>query len=72
MAVLAETEPPFDRKEAARRLGVSIVTVDRLVSMRRLACYRVGRRVLIGANHIANFLESNQHDARRKGERQRD
>lgn len=27
---------PFDRKEAARRLGVSVVTLDRLIAKRRI------------------------------------
>ncbi len=46
----------FDRKEAARILSVSVVTVDRLLAQNLISHCRVGRRVVFQAEHISEFL----------------
>ena len=49
----------FDRKEAAKRLGVSVVTVDRLLAQRKISHYRVGRRVLFTEAHLNEYIQQN-------------
>jgi excisionase family DNA binding protein len=46
----------FDRHEAARRLGVSTVTIDRLTAAGRLRHFRIGRRTLFCQSHLDEFL----------------
>ena len=47
----------FDRKEAARRIGVSVVTLDRLIAQRRITHVRIGRRILFTQSMIDSMLE---------------
>lgn len=47
----------FDRKEAARRLGVSVVTLDRLIAQRKITHARIGRRILFTQSMIDSMLE---------------
>jgi excisionase family DNA binding protein len=42
--------------EAARMLGVSVRTVDRLIALKHLPIRRLGRRVLIPRNGLQNLL----------------
>lgn len=56
----------FDRKETARILGVSVVTVDRLLAQKLISHCRVGRRIVFQTEHITEFLDSNTHKARNK------
>ena len=46
----------FDRHEAARRLALSIPTLDRLVKNGRIPHFRVGRRVLFSQELLDDFL----------------
>ena len=51
----------FDRKEAARRLGVSVVTVDRELARGNIAYFRSGRRVLFTQSHLNDYIKRNEH-----------
>ena len=46
----------FSKSEAARMLGVSLRTVDRLIALKHLPVRRLGRRVLIPRNSLQSFL----------------
>lgn len=48
----------LSKLEAARMLGVSIRTVDRLITLKHLSMRRLGRRVLIPRNSLQNLLRS--------------
>ncbi|MBL8179979.1 MAG: helix-turn-helix domain-containing protein [Blastocatellia bacterium] len=54
----------FDRKEAARRLGISVVTLDRLIAKRRIPHARIGRRVLFTQSMIDSMIEMCTQKAR--------
>jgi len=49
----------FGRIEAARRLGVSVVTVDRELARERLPHFRIGRRVLFTAELLETYISRN-------------
>ena len=53
------TKRPFDRKEAAKRLGVSLVTIDRELARKRLPHFRVGRRVLFTDELLKTYINQN-------------
>ncbi|MBX3291576.1 MAG: excisionase family DNA-binding protein [Acidobacteria bacterium] len=53
----------FDRKEAARRLGVSIVTIDRELARGRLPHFRCGRRVLFTSELLERYIHQNTKNA---------
>src|ERR1700738_4655996 len=46
----------FSKSEAARMLGVSLRTVDRLIALKHLPVRRLGRCVLIPRNSLQSFL----------------
>lgn len=46
----------MSKVEAARMLGVSVRTVDRLIALKHLPIRRLGRRVLIPRNGLQNLL----------------
>jgi excisionase family DNA binding protein len=46
----------MSKLEAARMLGVSVRTVDRLIALKHLPVRRLGRRVLIPRNSLQNLL----------------
>jgi len=46
----------MSKVEAARMLGVSVRTVDRLIALKHLPVRRLGRRVLIPRNGLQNLL----------------
>jgi excisionase family DNA binding protein len=46
----------MSKLEAARMLGVSLRTVDRLIALKHLPVRRLGRRVVIPRNGLQNFL----------------
>jgi excisionase family DNA binding protein len=48
----------LSKLEAARMLGVSLRTVDRLIALKRLPVRRLGRRVLIPRNGLQNLLRA--------------
>ncbi len=53
----------FDRKEAARKLGISIVTLDRELNKKRMPHFRIGRRVLFTQELLERYIEQNTQDA---------
>jgi excisionase family DNA binding protein len=46
------------KSEAARLLGVSVRTVDRLIALKQLPVRRLGRRVLIARSTLQNLLRT--------------
>lgn len=50
----------FDRKEAARRLGLSIATIDRELARENITHVRSGRRVLFTQAHLDEYLKRNE------------
>jgi excisionase family DNA binding protein len=46
----------MSKSEAARMLGVSVRTVDRLIALKHLPVRRLGRRVVIPRNGLQNLL----------------
>jgi excisionase family DNA binding protein len=46
----------MSKLEAARMLGVSLRTVDRLIALKHLPVRRLGRRVVIPRNGLQNLL----------------
>lgn len=64
MEELENNKIPFDRKEAARRLGVSVVTLDRMIAKKRIPHVRIGRRVLMTQSMVDQVIEMNTKAAR--------
>ena len=52
--------PVLDRGEAARMLGVSVATVDRLCKAGALAAATIGRRVVIRRQSVARYLAAQE------------
>jgi excisionase family DNA binding protein len=46
--------------EAARMLGISLRTIDRLIAMKQLPVRRLGRRVLIPRDSLRNLLSADR------------
>ena len=46
----------YNRLEAAAKLGVALITVDRALAARTIGHFRVGTRVLFSDAHLAAFL----------------
>lgn len=55
-----DTETAFGRHEAARRLGVSLVTIDREIARGHIGHFRSGRRVLFTESHIRDYIRLNE------------
>lgn len=53
----------FDRKEAARRLGLSVVTIDRELARGNITHFRSGRRVLFTQAHLDEYIKRNERKA---------
>jgi len=47
----------YSREEAAELIGVSLRTLDRLIAEKQIAVRRIGRRVLIGKDVLAQFTK---------------
>jgi excisionase family DNA binding protein len=54
----------FDRKEAARRLSLSVVTIDRELARGKITHVRVGRRILFTQAHLEEYIERNERKAK--------
>ncbi len=54
----------FERKHAAEKLRISLVTLDRMLNKKRIAYFRVGRRVLFTQTHIDEYIERNTTKAK--------
>jgi excisionase family DNA binding protein len=48
----------YSRKEAAALLGVSWVTIDRMVKANKLPCRRIGKRVLFQLADLQAFAST--------------
>ena len=46
----------FSLKEACKITGLSRTTLWKAIRNRKLACYKVGRRVLVSRQHIQDYL----------------
>jgi len=57
----------IDKKEAAKRLRISIKTLERAVFAGQITCYRVGKRVLFRTEDLEIFLERCRRPARADG-----
>ena len=55
----------FDRKEAARRLGISVVTLDREIAKKKMPHFRVGRRILFTENLLLEYINQNTKNAKK-------
>lgn len=53
----------FDRKEAARKLGISVITLDREIAKKRMPHFRIGRRVLFTQELLEKYIEQNTYDS---------
>jgi excisionase family DNA binding protein len=53
----------FNRKEAAHKLGISVVTLDRELAKNKMPHFRVGRRVLFTQELLEKYIEQNTKDA---------
>ncbi|HXH68738.1 MAG TPA: helix-turn-helix domain-containing protein [Pyrinomonadaceae bacterium] len=49
----------FDRKEAAQKLGISVVTLDREMAKKRMPHFRIGRRVLFTQELLEKYIAQN-------------
>jgi len=54
----------FDRKEAARRLGLSVATIDRELAREKISHIRCGRRVLFTQAHLNEYIKRNECKAK--------
>lgn len=59
----------FNRKDAAKYLGVALVTIDRLIKARKVGFFRIGRRLVFSKKHLDDFLSKNEVHARITGNR---
>jgi excisionase family DNA binding protein len=54
----------FDRKGAARQLGLSVATIDREVARENITHVRSGRRVLFTQEHLDEYIKRNECKAK--------
>jgi excisionase family DNA binding protein len=54
----------LNRREAAARLGVAVVTVDRLVAKGELPHFKVGKCIRFTAQDISEFIVHHTRPAR--------
>jgi excisionase family DNA binding protein len=52
-----KSEQMHTKREAAVLLHCSEITVHRAIKEKRLGCYRIGSKVLVGQSHIEQFLK---------------
>ena len=57
------TAETIDEDEAAERLGVSKITLQRARKRGEIACYRIGARVLYSPKHIQDYLSTVERKA---------
>jgi excisionase family DNA binding protein len=55
----------LDRNEAADFINISTVTLDRAVKSKKVACVRIGRRVLFKPDALNEFIERNSIAAKK-------
>ena len=54
----------FSRNEVAKRLGVSVGKIDKLLASGELPRISIGARVLIASEDLAAFIEANRRSAK--------
>ncbi len=54
----------FNRKEAAKRLGLSVATIDRELARENITHVRSGRRVLFTQAHLDDYIKRNEYKAK--------
>jgi excisionase family DNA binding protein len=54
----------FNRIEAARRLGLSVATIDRELARENITHFRIGRRVLFTQAHLNDYIKRNECTAK--------
>jgi excisionase family DNA binding protein len=59
-----EKKITLDRREAAKRLGISLITLDRELAKKRIPHFRVGRRVLFTETHLEQYIERNSKNCK--------
>jgi excisionase family DNA binding protein len=61
-----ETNQPqaFDRREGARRLGLSIATIDRELARKNITHVRSGRRILFTQAHLEEYIKRHERKAK--------
>lgn len=52
-----DVEPPISRERAALLLGISVRGLDRLVAAKAIAHEHIGRRVILRASYLLQFIE---------------
>jgi excisionase family DNA binding protein len=61
----------YPRKEAAYQLGISVRSLDYLVSSKKIRCQKIGRRTLFHHKELERFASANHYgtvaDAPTKG-----
>lgn len=67
MSKIISQKITFDRKEAASRLGISVVTLDRQLAKNKMPHFRVGRRVLFTAELLETYIAQNTKLPKRRG-----
>lgn len=56
-AVATISDPKlFTRKEAAVKLRISLVSLDKLISSKKICTVTVGKRILISQNALQDFI----------------
>lgn len=63
----AEKPLAFDKDAAAREIGVSRRTIERLIANGELESTRVGRRRLISTATLTKFLKRRHHPTHKPG-----
>ena len=56
-------EKPLSRKEAADLLGISLVTLDKMIRNQTLAAVRIGRHVRIPAEVVRNAISVKENQS---------
>jgi excisionase family DNA binding protein len=54
----------FNRKEAARRLGLSVATIDRELAREKITHVRSRRRILFTQEHLDEYIKRNECKAK--------
>jgi excisionase family DNA binding protein len=50
----------YSKREAAKFLGCSEITVHRLLKANQLGCFRIASKVQIGQNHLDDYLRRSE------------
>lgn len=53
----------YSRIEASNYLGISVVTLDRVIAKRKISFFKVGRRIILDKRHLDDFLSEREHKA---------